>query len=308
MRHIRPWVVIAGSLLAGLAVVTAVAWHQGSFLRESAANYLRERLGTEFGAQFQTTDLRGTWFPPGLSLGRVTINRPGESRVLTAEDVRISFNPYAVLFGRERLGRVVIVRPRLFVRPATERGTASRRRRLRQWKRLRQRRHRLRRRCRCAADPDRGGRAAALIPAAAVPPAGLRGCRRQGRDVGPRRRKRQRDRDQPVGPRFQRERARRFGGRESRDRTRRATGRPGPGGCRRHDRGGPGHGARARCRGRGAHGDAPGDGGRRRASSRSRASCRRASRKLRRWPAGRMQPAALRDLRARSRGTGATRR
>ena len=104
--------------------MTAVAWHQGSFLRESAANYLRERLGTEFGAQFQTTDLRGTWFPPGLSLGRVTINRPGESRVLTAEDVRISFNPYAVLFGRERLGRVVIVRPRLFVRPATERGTA----------------------------------------------------------------------------------------------------------------------------------------------------------------------------------------
>ena len=124
MRRIRPWVVIAGSLLAGLAVVTAVAWHQGSFLRESAANYLRERLGTEFGAQFQTTDLRGTWFPPGLSLGRVTIHRPGEIRVLTAEDVRISFNPYAVLFGRERLGRVVIVRPRLFVRPGIERVTA----------------------------------------------------------------------------------------------------------------------------------------------------------------------------------------
>jgi autotransporter translocation and assembly factor TamB len=124
MRRIRPWVVVTGCLLGSLALVTAVAWHQGSFLRESAANYLRERLGAEFGAQFQTTDLRGTWFPPGLSLGRITINLPGETRVLTAEDVRISFNPYAVLFGRERLGRVVIVRPRLFVRPGTERGTA----------------------------------------------------------------------------------------------------------------------------------------------------------------------------------------
>ena len=40
--------------------------------------------------------------------------------MLTAEDVKISFNPYAVLFGRERLGRVVIVRPRLFVRPGVD--------------------------------------------------------------------------------------------------------------------------------------------------------------------------------------------
>ena len=260
MRRIRPWVVITGCLLAGLAVVTAVAWHQGGFLRESAANYLRERLGAEFGAQFQTTDLRGTWFPPGLSLGRVTINRPGETRVLTAEDVRISFNPYAVLFGRERLGRVVIVRPRLFVRPGTERGTALDAPPSAPAETSASTPARLRRRR--AGDPDRGGRAAALIPATAIPPAGLRGCRRQDRDVGPRRRERQRDRDQPVGPRFQRECARRSGGRESRDRARRATGRPGPGGCRRHDRGGPGHGARARCRGWGAHGDAPGDGGR----------------------------------------------
>ena len=118
MRRIRPWVVIAGCLLAGFVAVTAVVWHQGGFLRESAANYLRERLAAEFGAQFQTTDLRGTWFPPGLSLGRVTLHRPGETWVLTAEDVKISFNPYAVLFGRERLGRVVIVRPRLFCAPA----------------------------------------------------------------------------------------------------------------------------------------------------------------------------------------------
>ena len=79
MRRIRPWVVVTGCLLAGVAAVTAVAWHQGGFLRESAANYLRERLAAEFGAQFQTTDLRGTWFPPGLSLGRVTIDRPGEA-------------------------------------------------------------------------------------------------------------------------------------------------------------------------------------------------------------------------------------
>ena len=117
MRPIRPWVVVAGCLLASLAAVTAVVWNQGGLLRESAANYLRERLAVEFGAQFQTTDLRGTWFPPGLSLGRVTLDRPGESLVLTADDVKISFNPYAVLFGRERLGRVVVVRPRLFVRP-----------------------------------------------------------------------------------------------------------------------------------------------------------------------------------------------
>jgi len=124
MSRIRPWVVIAGCLLASFAAVTAVVWYQGSFLRESAANYLRERLAREFGAQFQTTDLRGTWFPPGLSLGRVTLDRPGEGLVLTAEDVKISFNPYAALFGRERLGRVVIVRPRLFARPGTERGAA----------------------------------------------------------------------------------------------------------------------------------------------------------------------------------------
>jgi len=124
MRRIRPWVIITGCLFAGLAAVTAVVWHQSGFLRESAANYLRERLGVEFGAQFQTTDLRGTWFPPGLSLGRVTIHRPGETRVLTVEDVRISFNLYAMLFGRERLGRVVFVRPRLFVRPGTESETA----------------------------------------------------------------------------------------------------------------------------------------------------------------------------------------
>jgi autotransporter translocation and assembly factor TamB len=124
-RRIRPWVVVVGCLLAGLAAVTAVLWHQGAFLRESAANYLRERLAAEFGAQFQTTDLRGTWLPPGLSLGRVTLHRPGETLVLTAEDVKISFNPYAVLFGRERLGRVVIVRPRLFVRRGVERAAAT---------------------------------------------------------------------------------------------------------------------------------------------------------------------------------------
>jgi autotransporter translocation and assembly factor TamB len=116
MRRIRPWVVVTGCLLALIAAVTAVLWHQGGFLRESAANYLRERLAVEFGAQFQTTDLRGTWFPPGLSLGRVTLDRPDETLVLTAEDIKISFNPYAVLFGRERLGRVVVVRPRLFVK------------------------------------------------------------------------------------------------------------------------------------------------------------------------------------------------
>ena len=123
-RRIRPWVVVIGCLLAGFAAVTAVAWHQGSLLRESAANYLRERLAAEFGAKFQTTDLRGTWFPPGLSLGRVTLDRPGAPLVLTADDVKISFNPYAMFFGRERLGRVVVVRPRLFARPGLEPVTA----------------------------------------------------------------------------------------------------------------------------------------------------------------------------------------
>jgi autotransporter translocation and assembly factor TamB len=122
MRPIRPAVILAGCLLAGSVAVTALVWHQGSFLRESAANYLRERLAVEFGAKFQTTDLRGTWFPPGLSLGRVTLDRPGEPQVLTAEDVRISFNPYALLFGRERLGRVVVVRPRLYVRTGPDAG------------------------------------------------------------------------------------------------------------------------------------------------------------------------------------------
>jgi len=124
MRRIRPWVVITGCLLAGFAAVTGVAWHQAGFLSESAANYLRQRLAAEFGVQFQTTDLRGTWFPPALSLGRVTLDRPGEIWVLTAEDVKISINSYAVLFGRERLGRVVIVRPRLFGRPVSERGAS----------------------------------------------------------------------------------------------------------------------------------------------------------------------------------------
>lgn len=125
MRRIRPWVVVAGSLIAGFVAVTAVVWHQGSFLRASAANYLRERLAAEFGAQFQTTDLRGTWFPPGLSLGRVTLERPDERLVLTAEDIKLSFNPYAVLFGSERFGRVALIRPRLFVRRAAGRGAAT---------------------------------------------------------------------------------------------------------------------------------------------------------------------------------------
>jgi autotransporter translocation and assembly factor TamB len=116
MRRIRPGVVAAGCLLAALVAVAAVLWRQGDFWRTSAANYLRERLAAEFGAQFQTNELRGRWFPPGLSLGRVTLHRPDQPWVLTAEDVRISLNPYAVLFGRERLGRVVIERPRLFVR------------------------------------------------------------------------------------------------------------------------------------------------------------------------------------------------
>ena len=249
MRSIRPWVVIGGCLIAGLAALGAVAWHQGGFLRESSANYLRERLAAEFGVQFQTTDLRGTWFPPGLSLGRVILDRPGDPLVLTAEDVKIAFNPYAVLFGRERVGRVVIVRPRLFARrparltlralapPATvpSGGRPGR--------------------------PDRGGRAAALLPAAAVPAARVRGCRRHDRGAGRRRRGCRRRRDQPLGPRLQRRRARGADGREPGDRARRATGRPGQGRCRRHDRGRPDHGARARCRGRGGHGDAAGIGG-----------------------------------------------
>ena len=173
MRRIRPWVVISGCLIASVVALTAVVWHQGALLRESAANYLRERLAAEFGAQFQTTDLRGTWFPPGLSLGRVTLDRPGETLVLTAEDVKISFNPYAVLFGRERLGRVVIVRPRLFMRPgviAARRPPPGRRGRRRDHGAA----------GRLAGDRNEGGRAAALLPAAAVPVALLRGCRRQG--------------------------------------------------------------------------------------------------------------------------------
>lgn len=122
MRPIRPRVIVAALLLAGFAGVTAVVWHQGDFLRGSAANYLRERLAAEFGAQFQTTELRGRWFPPGISLGHVTFERGGEPWVLTVEDLRISFNPYAILFGRERLGRVVVDRPRLFVRFAAGTG------------------------------------------------------------------------------------------------------------------------------------------------------------------------------------------
>src|SRR3990172_817139 len=100
MRRIRPGVVVAGLLVAGFAAVTGVVWHQGDFLRASAANYLRERLAAEFGAKFQTNELRGRWLPPGLSLGPVTFERSGKPWVLTAEDVRVSFNPYAILFGR----------------------------------------------------------------------------------------------------------------------------------------------------------------------------------------------------------------
>ncbi|HWR98103.1 MAG TPA: hypothetical protein VN317_06740, partial [Candidatus Methanoperedens sp.] len=118
MRRIRPWVVAAGCLAALVVVAALVVRFQGDLLRESAANYLRERLAVEFGAQFETRDLRGRWFPPGLSLGHVTFQRPGETWVLTAEDVRVSFNLYAMLFRRERLGRVVLERPRLFVRAA----------------------------------------------------------------------------------------------------------------------------------------------------------------------------------------------
>ncbi len=129
MRRIRPWVVLAGCVLAVVVAAGVVAWRQGDFWRASAAHYLRERLAAELGAEFQAPDLRGRWLPPGLSLGRVTLHRPGEPWVLTAEDVRISFNLYAVLFGRERLGRVVVDRPRLFVRqraaPAGEAGAAA---------------------------------------------------------------------------------------------------------------------------------------------------------------------------------------
>jgi len=124
MRRIRPGVVIAGCLLAVIAAATTVIWREAGFWRESAANYLRERLSADFGAQFQTSDFRGRWFPPGLSLGHVTFHRTGQPWVLTAEDVRISINPYAVLFGRERLGRVVFERPRLFVRTSLLRGRA----------------------------------------------------------------------------------------------------------------------------------------------------------------------------------------
>jgi hypothetical protein len=118
MRRVRPWVVVAGCLIALAVAAALVVRTQGELLRESAANYLRERLAAEFGAQFQTAELRGRWFPPGLSLGRVTFQPSGEAWVLTAEDVRLSFNLYAMLFRRERLGRVVLERPRLFVRAA----------------------------------------------------------------------------------------------------------------------------------------------------------------------------------------------
>jgi hypothetical protein len=124
MRRIRPAVVVAGCLLAVLAAATTALWREGGFWRESAANYLRERLSADFGAQFQTNELRGRWYPPGLSLGHVTFQRSGQPWVLTAEDVRISLNPYAMLFRRERLGRVVIVRPRLFVRSSLPHGRA----------------------------------------------------------------------------------------------------------------------------------------------------------------------------------------
>jgi autotransporter translocation and assembly factor TamB len=93
-----------------------VLWRQSDFWRASTANYLRERLSAELGADFQPRQMRGRWFPPGVSLGHVTLHRPGETWVLTAEDVRVSFNLYGILFGRERVGRVVVERPRLFVR------------------------------------------------------------------------------------------------------------------------------------------------------------------------------------------------
>ena len=65
MRRVRPWVIAAGCLLALAVAAALVARTQGELLRESAANYLRERLAAEFGAQFQTRRAARALVPAG---------------------------------------------------------------------------------------------------------------------------------------------------------------------------------------------------------------------------------------------------
>jgi len=98
MRRIRPWVVNHGLPCRGRGRGDRRRLAQSGFLRESAANYLRERLAAEFGAQFQTTDLRGTC-SARLSLGGSPSTVPAK-RSAHGGGRQISFNPYAVLFGR----------------------------------------------------------------------------------------------------------------------------------------------------------------------------------------------------------------
>jgi len=116
MRRVRPLLVLAAVAVLAAAALGGAAWVQRDFWSESAGSYLRERLAREYEVDFQAEGPRVRWLPPAVSLGRVTLHRRGEPWVLEAEDVRVSFNLYAILAGRERLGTVVLRRPRLFVR------------------------------------------------------------------------------------------------------------------------------------------------------------------------------------------------
>lgn len=125
MRRVRPGIVLAGSILALLAAVVFALWSERDLLRESSLHYLRERLAQDYGAEFDTGAIRGRWFPPVFSLGRVTFQRRGEPWVLTVEDVKVSFNIYALLFRRERLSKLTLHRPHLFLRLAPQAGNRA---------------------------------------------------------------------------------------------------------------------------------------------------------------------------------------
>ena len=232
MRRIRPWVVIAGCLLAGLVAVTAVVWHQGGFLA-------RER--GELSARAAGRRIRGA----------VPDDRPARDVVpaRALPGARHARSPRRAL-GAHGRGRPHLVQP---LRGA-----------------LRARARRPRRDRAPAPVPAPGPDAARPARAGAVPPgapARRRGVRRRPPPATPPgwprgcapscgRRSRcassrsstagSRCRTAPagasqrpgstVGARLQRQSARRSRGRESGDRACRATGRVRPGGRRRHDR------------------------------------------------------------------------
>jgi translocation and assembly module TamB len=124
-RRRKRWLLAAAVLAVGALAATAV-WLERDLWRESAAHYLRERLARDYGAEFETAELRGRWFPPALSLGRVRLHRAGEPWVLTVDDVSVSFNLYAMLFRKEWVGKVRLRHPHLIYRvPDAAAGAAS---------------------------------------------------------------------------------------------------------------------------------------------------------------------------------------